>query len=222
MKEPDRYCRTRVSKALLLLLLAWISASCLKEMPKSLPERFEWDPELAFPLGEKQFGMNQESGFDTALFQVFDTLTGLPGWVFTTELLFEGTVDFNLASFSENTDHLNRLLLRIQIENGFPQEFLTQGYFRVSGLEVDSVFPGGPVLLGPGTPVKGGETIRPYTILHDIVFSRERLVALQDVTGILFRVLIMNVQLDTAHIPYYPTYHFDVGMGAMIDLDLEF
>jgi hypothetical protein len=78
------------------------------------------------------------------------------------------------------------------------------------------------VVFGPGVPMNGGETIRPYTMTHDVVFSRERLEDLQEVTQIQFRATILNVQLDTSHIPYYPSYHFDVLMGAMLDLDLEF
>jgi len=223
MRKTFAYCCPGLTTSIIPILIALVSVSCLRDLPESLPEHFEWDPELAFPLGEKQFGMNPESGFDTTLFRIIDTLTNLPAWVYEQELPFEGTIDFDLASISSDLDHLNRLLLRITIENGFPQEFLTQAYFMPPDLNpVDSVFPGGPVILQPGTPVSGGETIRPYTRTEDVVFPRDRLLALQDVTAILLRVRVLNVQLDTSLIPYYPTYHFDVRMGAMLDLDLEF
>ena len=222
MRKSATYLFRGLTAGTLVLLVGLFSASCLRDLPGSLPHRIAWDPEFAFPLGEKQFGMNPESGFDTALFGSFDTLTGLPAWVYEEELKFEGTLDFDLASISENLDQLDMLLLRITIENGFPQEFLTQGYFVPQDrTPVDSVFPGGPVILRPGTPVNGGESVRPYTLTEDVVFPRERLLALQDVTAILLRVILRNVQLDTAHIPYYRSYHFDVRMGAMLDLDLD-
>ena len=68
-----------------LILLAGITLalvvfpSCMKDKPESLPENLEWNPQLALPLGEVEFGMNSDSGFDTLLLEE-DTISGLPIW----------------------------------------------------------------------------------------------------------------------------------------------
>ncbi len=53
----------------LLLCLGSLS-SCMKDKPEALPENLVWNPELALPLGTDRFGLNEESGFDTTLFEI--------------------------------------------------------------------------------------------------------------------------------------------------------
>ena len=61
----------------ILSVMLLIAASCLKDMPETLPDILEWDPEVAFPLGEESYGLNSVSGFDTTLLDL-DTITGFP------------------------------------------------------------------------------------------------------------------------------------------------
>ena len=123
------------------------AVSCLKDLPESVPDTLEWNPEVAFPLGEDSFGLNAVSGFDTSLLDL-DTITGLPDWVEKVEpfeVVMKGTLDINLSSISDNLDHLNRILFRVNAYNGFPNEILAQAYFQDAGLNtIDSMFSEGP------------------------------------------------------------------------------
>ena len=86
----------------------------------------EWDPVFAIPLGMDEFGLNAESGFDTSLL-AYDTISGLPIWMIEEDTIFlEGTMDFDISALLENLDHINRILLRINIFNGFPHEVYSQ------------------------------------------------------------------------------------------------
>ncbi len=222
MRQPFReQCRWPLAAALLLLAAA-VLPSCMKDAPDRLPGSFEWNPGLAFPVGEKSLGLDAESGFDTLLLAP-DTLTGLPGWVDEASLLLRGTIDFDLSAIDDNLDHMNWMLIRISIENGFPDQLLTQAYFMdAAGNPVDSLFSDGPMTVSPGTVQGDGETVVPASARRDALFERDRAEALQEAAEIMLRARIMNPDPDPALIPHYPLYHFTVRLGAMIDVTIQF
>jgi len=206
----------------LLATTLFVAVSCLKDMPESLPGSVNWSPEAAFPLGEKSFGLNAISGFDTTLFDP-DTITRLPEWTKKLEVVLEGTLDFNMASISDNLDKLNRILFRVNAYNGFPNQVSTQAYFMDAGMNpIDSMFIEGPMVVPPGTVEGAGKSIKPAHSQQDAVFEKERIQPLENATNIFFRANIAVSDLDSALIPFYPDYQFDVGIGAMLDLTLEF
>jgi len=207
---------------LVLTLLLATPRGCLKDAPETMPGTFEWDPGVAFPVGDASFGMNIESGFDTLLLRL-DSLTGWPEWVDEVEITIQGTMDFDLSAISENLDHLNSILFRVNISNGFPDRMRTQAYFMNQGNNpVDSFFTDGPMMVPAGSVQGGGGTILPAYKQQDVLFEKERIEPLQDAAEILMRATILNPDPDTALIPYYPSYHFDVQIGAIIDVHIRF
>jgi len=206
----------------LLSVMLLIAASCLKDMPESFPENLEWNPEVAFPLGVDSFGLNAISGFDTSLLDL-DTITGFPNWVDELEIVMEGSMEFGLASIQNNLDQLDRMLFRVNMYNGFPNEVLAQAYFRDADMNtIDSMFQEGAVLALPGIVQGIGETIEPSLTIKDALFNRERIQPLENATEIFFQATILVSDLDTTLIPYYPSYQYNVRIGAMFDLSLEF
>lgn len=191
-------------------------------MPESVPDTLEWNAEVAFPLGEDSFGLNAVSGFDTSLLDL-DTITGFPEWIDHLEVVMEGTLDINLSSISENLDQINRLLFRVNAYNGFPNEVLAQAYFQDAGMNtIDSMFSEGPMEVPAGHKEGNGETIKPAYARQDAVFDKEQIQPLANATVIVFKATILIFDLDSTLIPYYPTYHFDLDIGAMLDLSIEF
>jgi hypothetical protein len=202
--------------------MACILVSCLRDAPEEFPQELEWNPELAFPLVSDTFGMNAESGFDTTLLQL-DTITGLPRWVAEQTLVFEGSIEFDLSAMVSRIEYLNRILFRLHILNGFPNEALAQAYFRdASGGMIDSMFSSGPVLVPPGKVKGNGETVTPSEIIRDATFGRDRIGPLQYATEIELRSTYVEPVVDTLLIPFYPLYHIDLEVGAMLDLTINF
>jgi hypothetical protein len=219
----DQFGNTALVMAILSVMLL-LTASCLKDAPETFPEIVEWNPRLAFPLGENSYGLNAVSGFDTTLLDL-DTITGFPDWVDELEVKMQGTVEFSLASIQHNLDNINRVLFRINLYNGFPNEILAQAYFQDASMNnIDSIFFDGPLLVSPGIVQGSGETIQPTHARKDAIFDRARLQPLENATVLLFSatMLVKEEELDTTLIPYYPSYQFDVRIGAMLDLSLEF
>lgn len=208
--------------AISLLLLTGLLVSCLKDKPQSLPENLIWNPDLAVPVGIDRFGLNEESGFDTAWWDL-DTLSGLPEWVGELEIVMTGRVDFDLSAFEASNENMNRILFRAGLFNGFPHELMTQAYFiDESSNIIDSMFSEGAIPLAPGTPLSNGEIIDPSILRKDAVFGEEQIEALYQANEIILRASIINPIVDTTLIPFYPYYYIDMELGIMADLTILF
>lgn len=161
-----------------LMLMVITLASCLKDLKDTLekpPAKLEWNPEIAFPLGEESFGINDILGFDTSLLRL-DTITNIPRWVdeFAIEIIMEGSIDFDLSSYNENPDQINSILMRINVFNGYPDDMQTQAYFLNSDqVRVDSMFDKGPLEISGGTITDNGASIDPTHAREDAIFDKE-------------------------------------------------
>lgn len=207
---------------IILLLISGLLVSCLKDKPESLPEKLEWNPGLAFPVGIDRFGLNAESGFDTTLFEL-DTLTGLPEWVGRLEVTMIGRVDFDLSAFDSSNEEIKQILFRVGLFNGFPHEVLAQAYFIDEGDNlIDSMFSDGAIPLPPGLPLLNEEIINPSKLIVDAVFGEERIPGLYQSTEIILKAVIVNPDIDTTLIPYYRQYYIDMELGILTDLTLTF
>ena len=198
-----------------------IQSSCLKDKPESLPDRLVWNPELAFPIGTDLYGMNAESGFDTTLFEL-DPETDLPLWVGEVQVVMEGSITFDLSTLDPRIDSVNRVLFRLGLRNEFPNEVKAQAYFLdVASIILDSMFSEGPITLPPGSPIGEGETSEASLVRKDAIFDRERIKPLENATEILFRAILLNEEIDTALVPFYPNYLIQMEIGMMTDLTIE-
>ena len=211
-----------LKKPLLPLFVVLMITSCLKDAPEELPDRIEWDPAIAIPLGDDRFGMNDVSGFDTTKLDL-DTVTGLPEWVDEVLIEMERTLEFGLSSIQDNLDQINGVLFRVSCQNGFPDEIFAQAYFEDDTENViDSMFTEGPVAVPPGRVSENGELQNPGEAVQDAYFDKERILPLQDATTIVLIAFFIVSDPDSALIPHYPEFEFNAHMGAMFDLSLEF
>ncbi len=221
MRQKQKYFLRKGLMSIAGILAIFLSFSCLKDMPETMPEGLRWDPELAVPLGVDSFGLNLDSGVDSILLEL-DSLTGLPGWIEQQTVIMEGYMEFNLSTINQNLDQINRMLFRVNIYNGFPNEVLTQAYFIDDQDQIlDSMFSEGYMPVPPGTVIGIGETIDPTHRRQDAVFDPQRLESLLDATRLNLQAILQNPKVDTALIPYYPGYYIHVNVGAMLDATID-
>ena len=219
-KQGDFVRKGLLSFTIILVML--LSYSCLKDMPESMPEGLVWDPELALPLGVDSFGLNLDGGVDSILLEL-DSLTGLPEWIEQQVVVMEGYMDFDLSTINHNLDQINRMLLRVNVYNGFPNEVLTQAYFVDDQDQIlDSMFSEGYLPVPAGTVVGAGETINPAHGRQDAIFDKQRLESLLDATRLNMQAILQNPKVDTALIPYYPGYLIHVDVGGMLDVTVDY
>lgn len=212
----------KIQQLLLIILLLSFTPSCMKERPESLPGELEWNPDIAFPLGEEAFGMNTASGFDTTLF-LPDSMSGLPAWINEQEVIMEGLLKFDFSPIVENLDRLNRVTFRINGYNQFPHMISSQAYFLDGSMSVfDSLFAEGPVLTPAGAIGPDGAVLRIGQASYNAILEGERLAPLGELTSLYFRATFSLEQVDTELHPFYPQLDFTVEMGIMLDLSLEF
>jgi hypothetical protein len=218
---------SKVKQIINIILWAGISLtlslipSCMKDKPEALPEYLQWNPQLALPLGEEEFGMNSESGFDTLLLGI-DTISGLPRWTAQQEVVFRGIWDFDLSTISENLDKLNRILFRLNCVNQFPHTMTIQAYFLdAAGFPLDSMFMEVPVEVPAATVEDRGTVIDEGRARHDALIEGERIPVLAGAQSILLRSGFPVEHLDTTLIPAYPDFRFRIDSGLMLDLSFE-
>jgi len=211
-----------VMTAFLLMLL---TVSCLKDAPETLPETVEWNPELAFPLGENSYNLFDVTDFDSSQIEL-DTVTGIPEWLEPEKPIkvsMEGELDIDLAAILENLDQIRGILFRVNFENSFPDEIFAQGYFRNAGnFDLDSMFIEGPVPVPPAVVRQDGNLVRTGQARKDAYFDQDRIGALEEATTLYLRAYFMVTDPDSALIPHYPDFRFDVQLGAVFDFTLEF
>ena len=219
MKWSSDRCRWILVTGAVLSLLTL--SSCLKDMPESLPSQLEWNPQLALPLGEEEFGLNSESGFDTLLLEE-DSLTGQPFWLDLEEVVLEGEFEFDMSTISENLDKLNAILFRVNCSNQFPHTMFSQAYFRDgSGFFLDSMFQDGPVETPAAHISEGGARMDAGEARHDALIEGDRIPALANAQTILFRSGFITEGVDTSLTARYPDFHFHIDAGLMLDLSFE-
>ncbi len=205
--------------ALSLLITA---VSCLKDAPDSLPENVEWNPLLAFPMGEDSYDLFDVTGFDSSMIDL-DTVTGLPEWIERAEVVMEGELDIDLAAILENLDEINGILFRVNFNNSFPDRIYTQGYFRDDGeIDLDSMFTEGAVPVPPAVVKQDGEVVSTGRAQKDAYFDKERILALQEASTLYLKAYFPVTDPDSALIPHYPDFWFKVQLGAMFDLSIAF
>jgi len=202
-----------------------VPVSCLKEMPRSekdLPQSLQWNPDLAFPLGNDSLGLNEGSGFNDALWEL--NADSIPVWIDQGTVEMSRSIPFDLASLSQDIDHVNGVLFRLNLYNGFPHEVITQAYFvDLEQNRIDSMFGEGPETVNPGGIVGIGETVDPSYLRRDVTFSKDRIELLGQATEILVNAWITGYadDIDTALIDFYRSYQFDVDVGIMVSIILD-
>jgi len=207
---------------LVMVLLILPETSCMKDAPESLPDKLIWNPALAFPVGEESYGLNDVSGFDTTLLDL-DTITGLPEWVDQLIVEMKRNLDFDLSSIQNNLDQIHWALFRVSFENEFPDVIFAQGYFKDEGENViDSMFSEGPVAVPAANVAESGEVLQTGQAIQDAYFDHDRIAGLNDATHIALRAFFIVTDPDSALIPHYPDFAFNVHIGVMLDLTVEF
>ena len=207
--------------AILIISLILLPVSCLKDKPDDIPNTFQWDPEVAFPVGTTAIGMNEASGFDTTLLQINDT-TQLPLWVDLLDIDIEGEAVFNFGNIASEDDPVTSLMVRVEAYNEFPVEVWLQVYFTESnGEAADSLFVDQPMKLPPGSIAASGKPDKPSYSVKDAILEEERLDNLENATGVAFKAIIQNAEIDSTLIDFYPTYEIDIHIGAMVNLNLS-
>jgi hypothetical protein len=203
------------------VLFLLLTPSCMKDKPEAQPENLEWNPQLALPLGEVEFGLNSESGFDTVLLEE-DTVSGFPLWMDQSVVVMTGVFDFDPSTITENLDKLNRILFRVNSSNQFPHTMYSQAYFRDGGgTYIDSMFLEGPVESPAAKVSDMGGLIDPGLAQHDALIEGERIPGLANAQSILFQSSFFVENVDTSLIPAYPTFLFQIDSGLMLDLSFE-
>src|SRR6056297_2690945 len=208
MRGRMRNIQFRIVGLMLLLLL--VVPGCLKELPEEFPTEYTWEPLLAFPIGEADFGLKIPHGFDTTLLRA-DTASGFPRWAMLESIPLSGGVDFDFERVLGKREEIDIVVLRVNTYNGFPIEVEIQAFLEDGGGEVlDSLFIP-RMTMQRGILQGGGKTVIATHTQEEVVFDEERLDLLLQSKRITFEGELNSVS-------YFPEYTFKVQMGAVLGI----
>ncbi|MDA3823326.1 MAG: hypothetical protein PF450_12055 [Bacteroidales bacterium] len=187
--------------------------SCIKDFPSQVNTDYVWEPVLAFPIGEADFGLRIPHGFDTLLLEL-DPITGYPYWDFLDSVKLRGSIEFDFNEVLGDREEINYGTLRFNAYNGFPIEIEIQAYLiDVYGNIIDSLF-NPTMILARGKQSGGGETEEAVLTQRDIYFDALRLDILQESTKITFKGEVKTI-------PFFDKYSFRVQLAAKLGMSTQ-
>ncbi|MCF8225348.1 MAG: hypothetical protein K9J30_05675 [Bacteroidales bacterium] len=198
------------SVVLLPVILLFGLQSCKRDFPEVFPTQYNWEPFLAFPIGEVEFGLRIPSGFDTLLLEI-DPVSGRPYWDLLDSIPMSGGIDFDFEEVLGKREEINMAILRFNTYNGFPIEAEIQGYVEDEyGTVIDSLF--NPLMvMERGELLSGGETARYEHTMKEVYFDAERL-------DILLQAKYFRFKGRMSSVAYFPEYIFIVQIGAVLGI----
>ncbi|MFC2089696.1 hypothetical protein ACFLT1_02885 [Bacteroidota bacterium] len=203
--------RSRLSPFLVVLLLAL--PGCFDDFPTSFPKEYTWEPVLAFPIGEADFGLKIPHGFDTLLLEL-DPLTGIPYWDLLEKIPLSGSIGFDFQEVLGKREEIDTATLRVNTYNGFPIEIIVQAYLiDEQGQVLDSLF-NPKLVMERGELAAGGRTRTYAHTQREISFNSSRLDTLELVKKITFHGQLTKVS-------YFPEYSFRIQLGAILGIVSE-
>ena len=214
MTQSHLFSEAKIRSAGLCLAFFILSQSCVKEIPSTFPSDYTWQPGIAFPIGEADFGLKVPYGFDTTLLDL-DRVTGFPIWSGLEKIPMSGTLKLDFSEILGNREELEYVNLRVNGYNGFPAIVEIQAYLLDGGENIlDSLFM--PKLLMERAQLEGGgKTSEVSETSVDIYFDSERLDKLLEVKEINFQGTLENVF-------FFPEYTFKIQMAAVVGLAYQF
>ncbi len=204
---PARY------RIVIFLLLIISATGCYKDFPAVFPKEYAWEPVLAFPIGEADFGLKIPHGFDTLLLEL-DPVTGIPFWDLLEKIPLSGSIGFDFEEVLGKRDEIDTAILRVNTYNGFPIEVIVQAYLKdANGEIIDSLFD--PLLvMKRGEFEGGGKTLLYVHTQREVSFDADRLDVLEKAKEITFHGQLTKVA-------YFPEYAFKVQLGAILGIVSE-
>lgn len=204
----------KISRAGLCLAIIILSQACVRDIPSTFPTDYRWQPGIAFPIGEADFGLKIPYGFDTTLLDL-DDATGFPIWSGLEKIPMSGTIELDFSEILGIREEIDYVSLRVNGYNGFPAIVEIQAYLLDAGANIlDSLFV--PRLLMERAGLEGGgKTAEVSEAQTDIYFDTDRL-------DMLLQVKEINFQGTLENVFFFPEYTFKIQLAAVVGIAYQF
>jgi len=194
----------------IIAIFLLLPQGCLKDIPDKVNTDYVWEPVLAFPIGEADFGLKIPHGFDTLLLEL-EPITGRPYWDYLDSIPLTGSIDFDFEEVLGEREEISFGILRFNAYNGFPIEVTLEAYLEdASGSIIDTLFQP-KLIMERGILSAGGETATAVLTQRDIKFDTDGLDILNEAKKITFVGKINSI-------PFFPNFTFKVQLGAKLGI----
>jgi hypothetical protein len=200
------------------VLLAF--TACIDENITHVSEDMDITSGFSIPGGPLTYSINNYlESLDTIVTTADDSLfyndTLYPNYL--DYLIRIDNEDFDFTRLSDNLDHIESIMFRLIVTNGYPTKAITQIYFTDDiNLIIDSLFADGPYVL-PSAPVNNeGKVTSPYEEIVDIYMSSDFIDHMPDIRNMLIHSVIYTKRDDIRHVKFYSDYVFKINIAARV------
>ena len=148
----------------------------------------------------------------------------LPLWGYIDRFHGTDTMEFNLAQEFEDPEVIERLLVRINIDNGLPIFIETQAYFLNENYQIiDSVMQTDDIRIIESAEIDNeGQVISKSFKTIDLEITGERLEQIMLTKHLMYKAAASTMNaIDDEVIKIYPDYEVDFDVAIEADLDIE-
>lgn len=168
--------------------------------------------------------VNNNFVLDTSKFNV-NLEVELPLWGHAKYFAVQDTGKFDMSQYYDNTEYIDWILFRLNVDNGFPVDMGLQAYFCDSLYQkLDSLFLDETALIQSGVLNTEGRVVSKTFKTTDVIFSHERIAHLEDCKYMLFKGTVSTTDVDNqVLVRFYSDYTMDLkfSMQAQIGLPLD-
>jgi len=148
----------------------------------------------------------------------------LPLWGYIDRFHGTDTMEFNMEEEFEDPGVIERLLVRINIDNGLPIFVESQAYFMNENYQIiDSVIQADDIrLIESATIDNNGQVISKTNKTIDLEITGERLEQIMETKHLLYKASASTTNAASDEvIKIYPDYEVDFNVAIEADLDIE-
>ncbi|HBX52623.1 MAG: hypothetical protein A2W98_14630 [Bacteroidetes bacterium GWF2_33_38] len=167
--------------------------------------------------------VNNNFVLDTSRFDV-NLEVELPLWGHAKYFAIQDTGKFVMADYYDQTEYIDWILFRLNVDNGFPTDMSIQAYFCDSVYnKLDSLFLDETELIQSGVIDSDGRVVEKTYKTTDLLFSHNRIEGLKDCKYMLFKGTVTTTNNATVLVKFYSDYTIDLkfSMQAQIGLPLD-
>lgn len=163
-------------------------------------------------------GTNNNFIMDTSKFSV-DLKVELPLWGHASYFVLQDTFDLDMSDVFKNTDEIDWINFRLNIDNGMPTEVGTQVYFCDSLYNViDSLFdPNNMQIIESGVLDAAGKVVQSTHKTTDVKYTKERIDPLENCKYIFVRGYLHTTDKASRLVRFYSNYDIRVKFGIQAE-----
>jgi len=191
--------------ALLLMVLSALLQGCVKEDLSKISSDYQWNGKVSLPLSAKEITSDDYVGISGLV----DDYINSGGW----GVVLTSYADFNFSDRYTQSEYVDSMMLRFEINNHFPATLKMGLYFMDESTILMNAVSDLPLEMeAPLVDELGELTTQPY-VMVDQWFAGDDIAKLINAKKVAIRIIISDIDLREVVTDQLETYGIDVRIA---------